>query len=99
MEKGKPNPYSKRKIKQTDGYAICISIGLNIWSSPWILSILGYKPFPNPSISSLLNLSVSDLMMGTPTLGMLLSFTPFFMLIQPPKSSIYISLPTPEMTG
>jgi hypothetical protein len=24
MEKGKPNPYSKRKIKQTDGYAICI---------------------------------------------------------------------------
>jgi hypothetical protein len=25
MEKGKPNPYSKRKIKQTDGYAICIN--------------------------------------------------------------------------
>jgi hypothetical protein len=24
MEKGKPNLYSKRKIKQTDGYTICI---------------------------------------------------------------------------
>ena len=28
MEKGKPNPYSKRKIKQTDGYAICIILPL-----------------------------------------------------------------------
>jgi hypothetical protein len=25
MEKGKPNPYSKRKIKQTDSYTICIN--------------------------------------------------------------------------
>jgi hypothetical protein len=25
MENGKPNPYSKRKIKQTDVYTICIS--------------------------------------------------------------------------
>ena len=28
MEKGKPNPYSKKKIKQTNGYAICISMTL-----------------------------------------------------------------------
>jgi hypothetical protein len=28
MEKGKPNPYFKRKIKQTDGYTICIILPL-----------------------------------------------------------------------
>jgi hypothetical protein len=29
MEKGKPNPYSKRKIKQIDNYAICINSPLD----------------------------------------------------------------------
>jgi hypothetical protein len=29
MEKEKPNPYSKKKIKQTDSYAIYISFIIN----------------------------------------------------------------------
>jgi hypothetical protein len=29
MEKGKPNPYSKKKIKQTNGYTIYITLPVN----------------------------------------------------------------------
>ncbi|GLT69225.1 hypothetical protein SLA2020_413930 [Shorea laevis] len=34
---------------------------IDIWNSPWIPSIDGFKPSPNPSLPSLPNLKVSDL--------------------------------------
>jgi hypothetical protein len=51
-------------IEKCACWVVSKCIGLNIWSSPWIPSILGYKPFPNPSISSFPNLNVSDLIDG-----------------------------------
>jgi hypothetical protein len=36
---------------------------LNVWTSPWIPSLPGFKPSPNPNLTSLPHFSISDLIL------------------------------------
>lgn len=67
---------------------------LNIWDSPWIPSIVGFKPAPNPSLPSLPNLTISDLI-AFPNRGW--NFPLLHFLFDPPTVNSILSIHLPAI--